>query len=31
VNKLKDRGSLEVMSIVTNIQDFLVHIQHKLV
>jgi len=31
VNKLKDRGSLEVTSIVTNIQDFLVHIQHKLV
>lgn len=31
VNKLKDRGSLEVTSIVTNIQDFLVHIQRKLV
>lgn len=26
VNKLKDRGSLAVTSIVTNIQDFLVHI-----
>ena len=31
VNKLKDRGSLEVTSIVTNIQDFLVHIQRGLV
>ena len=31
VNKLKDRGSLEVTSIVTNIQDFLVNIQRKLV
>ena len=31
VNKLKDRGSLEVTSIVTNIQDFLVHIQRELV
>ena len=31
VNKLKDRGSLSVTSIVTNIQDFLVHIQRQLV
>ena len=31
VNTLKDRGSLEVTSIVTNIQDFLVHIQRELV
>ena len=31
VNKLKDRGSLEVTSNVTNIQDFLVHIQRELV
>lgn len=31
VNKLKDRGSLEVTSIVTNIQDFLVHIQRELI
>ena len=31
VNKLKDRGSLEVTSIVTNIQDFLVHIQRGLI
>lgn len=31
VNKLKDRGSLEVTSIVTNIQDFLVNIQRELV
>ena len=31
VNKLKDRGTLEVTSIVTNIQDFLVHIQRGLV
>lgn len=30
VNKLKDRGTLEVTSIVTNIQDFLVHIQREL-
>ena len=31
VNKLKDRGTLEVTSIVTNIQDFLVHIERGLV
>ena len=31
VNKLKDRGTLEVTSIITNIQDFLVHIQRGLV
>ena len=31
VNKLNDRGSLSVTSIVTNIQDFLVHIQRQLV
>ena len=31
VNQLKDRGSLSVTSIVTNIQDFLVHIQRQLV
>ena len=30
VNKLKDRGTLEVTSIITNIQDFLVHIQRGL-
>ena len=27
VNKLRDRGSLSVTSIVTNVQDFLVHIE----
>lgn len=31
VNKLKDRGSLEVTSIVTNVQDFLVNIANNLV
>ena len=31
VNKLRDRGSLEVTSIVTNIQDFLVNLQRTLV
>lgn len=31
VNKLKDRGSLEVTSIVTNIQDFLVNLHRNLV
>lgn len=31
VNKLRDRGSLAVTSIVTNIQDFLVHIQRNLI
>jgi len=30
VNKLRDRGSLAVKSIVTNVQDFLVHIKHGL-
>ena len=31
VNKLRDRGTLEVTSIVTNIQDFLVNLQRNLV
>lgn len=31
VNKLRDRGSLEVTSIVTNVQDFLVNIENNLV
>jgi lysine-ketoglutarate reductase/saccharopine dehydrogenase-like protein (TIGR00300 family) len=31
VNKLRDRGSLSVNSIVTNIQDFLVHAERNLV
>ncbi|MCX7709251.1 MAG: hypothetical protein N2484_05315 [Clostridia bacterium] len=31
VNKLRDRGTLEVTSIVTNIQDFLVNIERSLV
>jgi lysine-ketoglutarate reductase/saccharopine dehydrogenase-like protein (TIGR00300 family) len=31
VNKLRDRGSLEVTSIVTNIQDFLVNLERNLV
>jgi len=30
VNKLRDRGSLEVISIVTNVQDFLVNLGRKL-
>jgi lysine-ketoglutarate reductase/saccharopine dehydrogenase-like protein (TIGR00300 family) len=30
VNKLRDRGTLEVTSIVTNVQDFLVHLGRKL-
>lgn len=30
VNKLRDRGTLEVTSIVTNIQDFLVNIERSL-
>ena len=30
VNKLRDRGSLGVKSIVTNAQDFLVHLSHGL-
>lgn len=31
VNKLRDRGSLEVTSIVTNVQDFLVKVRNKLI
>jgi len=31
VNKLRDRGSLSVNSIVTNIQDFLVHTERNLI
>lgn len=31
VNKLRDRGSLEVTSVVTNVQDFLVNIANNLV
>jgi len=31
VNKLGDRGSLEVTSIVTNVQDFMVHLKNNLV
>ena len=31
VNKLRDRGSLEVTTIVTNIQDFLVKLKENLV
>lgn len=31
VNKLRDRGSLEVTSIVTNVQDFLVNIAKNLI
>jgi hypothetical protein len=31
VNKLRDRGSLEVTSIVTNIQDFLVNLERNLI
>ena len=31
VNKLRDRGSLEVTSIVTNIQDFLVNLSRNLI
>jgi lysine-ketoglutarate reductase/saccharopine dehydrogenase-like protein (TIGR00300 family) len=30
VNKLRDRGTLEVISIVTNVQDFLVNLGRKL-
>ena len=29
VNKLRDRGTLEVKSIVTNVQDFLVHLSKR--
>lgn len=31
VNKLRDRGSLEVTTIVTNVQDFLVNLKNNLV
>lgn len=31
VNKLRDRGSLEVTSIVTNVQDFIVNIANNLI
>ncbi len=31
VNKLRDRGSLEVTSIVTNVQDFVVNISNNLI
>ena len=31
VNKLRDRGTLSAISIVTNVQDFLVHLKHNLV
>lgn len=31
VNKLRDRGSLEVTSIVTNVQDFLVKLKNNLI
>jgi hypothetical protein len=30
VNKLRDRGTLSVISIVTNVQDFLVHLKNNL-
>ena len=30
VNKLHDRGSLSVKGLVTNIQDFLVHLERNL-
>jgi len=30
VNKLRDRGTLSAISIVTNVQDFLVHLKHNL-
>lgn len=31
VNKLRDRGSLEITTLVTNVQDFLVHLKNNLV
>jgi lysine-ketoglutarate reductase/saccharopine dehydrogenase-like protein (TIGR00300 family) len=31
VNKLRDRGSLEITSIVTNVQDFVVNIEKKVI
>jgi hypothetical protein len=30
VNKLRDRGTLSVIPIVTNVQDFLVHLKNNL-
>ena len=30
VNKLRDRGSLSVKTIVTNVQDFIVHLARNL-
>jgi hypothetical protein len=30
VNKLRDRGTLSAISIVTNVQDFLVHLNNNL-
>jgi hypothetical protein len=30
VNKLKDRGSLSVRTIVTNVQDFIVNVDNQL-
>ena len=30
VNKLRDRGTLSVTPIVTNVQDFLVHLKNNL-
>jgi lysine-ketoglutarate reductase/saccharopine dehydrogenase-like protein (TIGR00300 family) len=31
VNKLRDRGTLEVTTMVTNVQDFLVHLKNNLI
>lgn len=31
VNKLRDRGSLEVKSVVTNVQDFLVNLANNVI
>lgn len=31
LNKLRDRGSLEVTSIVTNVQDFIVHVANNVI
>jgi hypothetical protein len=31
VNKLRDRGTLEVTTIVTNVQDFLVNLKNNLI
>ena len=30
VNKLRDRGTLEVKTLVTNVQDFVVHLAQNL-